>query len=135
MQCPKCGSDQTQRLKLIYESGTKDINTTGYTAGTGIGSLVGLGGAATKTTGTSQSLMAQRTAPPIKKSFKWPMISLLFGLFLFGTVNWLSVALTLGGVGFAFLAWKHNANEWPGRYKSWLESWHCNKCGEIYLQA
>jgi formate/nitrite transporter FocA (FNT family) len=134
MQCPKCSSDNTQKLKIIYESGTKEINTTGYSAGTGLGSLVGIGGAATKTTGRSQSLMAQRIAPPRKSSFKWPVISLIAGIVLLKIKVVLGATLITGGAGFIFLVWKHNTQQWPGLYKNWIGSWHCNKCGEIYLQ-
>lgn len=134
MQCPKCGSENTQKLKVIFENGTKEINTTGYTAGTGIGSVLGIGGAATKTTGTSQSLMGQRTAPPVKKSFKWAAISMIVGILMHSSI-WLCLVLVLGGAAFASIAWKYNTNEWPELYRRWLDSWHCNKCGDIYLQA
>lgn len=135
MICPKCNSDNTQKLSVIFESGTNSINTTGYVAGTGLGSIVGIGGAATKMSGTSQSLLAERVAPPAKKKYKWPMVSILFGVFLLGTVNWLSAVLIAGGVIFNILAWKYNSDQWPGLHQTWLSSWCCNKCGAVYQQA
>lgn len=38
MKCPKCESENTQRLEVAFHSGTQNISTTSNTAGVGIGS-------------------------------------------------------------------------------------------------
>jgi hypothetical protein len=66
MQCPACHSDQSQRLQVIFERGTQNIQLFSSTGGLAPGGGVAEG--FTSTTGTSQSLLAQRCAPPRKKS-------------------------------------------------------------------
>jgi len=81
MKCPKCESENTQRLEVAFHSGTQNISTTSNSAGVGIGSggRVGFGGGVTKTSGQSQSILAQQASPPAKLSYKWPVI-ILFAL-------------------------------------------------------
>ena len=138
MQCTKCNSENTQRLEVVYHGGTQDINTTGSTVGGGYGGAFGIGGAVTKTSGQSQSMLAQRAAPPIKKSYKWGAIMLIAGLLLLGgPAGAVIVGLLLlaGGGLIVYVASQFNSNEFPSLYQTWLESWLCNKCGTIYQQA
>jgi len=136
MQCPKCNSDNTQRLEVVYHGGTQDINTTGATVGGAHGGgIFGLGGAVTKTTGQSQSILAQKAAPPSKKPYKWGSIFLLVGTVLLSGPT----GILLTGIGFIALggymvysAYQFNSKEWPTLHQCWLDSWLCNKCGTTY---
>ena len=71
MQCPKCGSENCQRLEVMYELGTQDINTVSRSAA--IGSVAGRGAAgigSTTTEGQSQTRMAEKASPLMtRKSF------------------------------------------------------------------
>lgn len=140
MQCPQCKSDNVQKLSIIYESGTHQINTTSHTIGGGIGSTSGgVGTANTHTTGQSQSLLAQKSAPPKKKSLGLAILVLFVGvIFLFMAMGGsnssskvfiasIPVSLFLG-----FRAFKYNREVYPGEYQNWLKMWHCHKCGAIY---
>lgn len=76
MQCPKCSSDNTQRLEVIYESGTQQIRIVSNTVGGG-GAYGGGpfgGGAVTSTSGTQQTASAQKASPPGKKSYAGPIL-------------------------------------------------------------
>lgn len=65
MHCEKCGSENTQRLQVIYDGGTQDLRATSHTAEVGsISGALGFGGAVTKTAGTSRSVLAQKASPP-----------------------------------------------------------------------
>lgn len=132
MECPKCKSDNTQRLEVIFDNGTQDINTRSSTVGTAYGrGGLGVGGGSTKTTGQSQTKQAQKAAPPKKPSW-WVVVPLVFmGVILLLNVWYIGLAL----LGFAyFVGTKVIASKktYPGLYQNWLSSWMCNKCGEIY---
>ncbi len=143
MDCPQCKSDNVQKLSIIYESGTQQINTTSRTVGGGVGYAGGLGGgagsASTHTTGQSQSLLAQKAAPPKKKTFGVAVLVLFTGLIF--------LCMAMGGSNNSFLiflasiplsvflgykAYRYNQDEYPPLYQNWLKMWHCHKCGSIY---
>ena len=141
MQCPKCSSDNTQRLEVVYESGTQQIRTMSNTVGGG-GAYGGgpFGGAAvTSTSGTQQTASAQKAAPPTKKSYIGPvLLSVISFPVLFNpSVEYFvfAAACTALAVWLWRRASDYNTNVWPGLKKLWLESWMCNKCGNIYQHA
>ncbi len=139
MQCPTCGSDNTQRLEVIYESGTQEIRTTSNTVGGGGGFGGGGafgGGGVTSTRGTQQTASAKKAAPPAKKSY---VGAVLLSLIAFPVVfNPSATYFLIAGACAALAFWlgrrahEYNTNVWPGLKKIWLESWMCNKCGNIY---
>jgi hypothetical protein len=138
MQCDKCGSENTQRLEVAFESGTNDINTKSHTAGVAsITGALGIGGSVTKTSGISQSVLAQKVSPPLKKSYKWPSISVIVGLLCFSSTSIFPIGILLVAVGGLLItkAAKFNNNVWPAQYQYWQESWVCHKCGNIYHHA
>jgi len=141
MQCNKCGSENTQRLQVAFEGGTQDISATSHTAGVGsIGGKLGLSGAVTKTSGTQQSVLAQKAAPPPKAPLKPGVGLIVFGLIMMSFVGgfWFvtfGLASIAGGGYMIFKAQQFNSKEWPALYQRWLESWLCHKCGHIYHHA
>jgi hypothetical protein len=139
MQCEKCGSENTQRLQVAFEGGTQDISATSHTAGVGsLSGALGLSGSITKTSGTSQSVLAQKVAPPQKRPLKGAVITAIIGLLFLGGGIWASLfglGLIAAGGYFAFTAIQFNSKEWPSQYQYWSESWLCHKCGHIYHQA
>lgn len=139
MKCTKCESDNVQSLAVIYESGTQQINTTSRTSGGGLGFGggglgVGVGGGRTKTSGTQQSHLASKAAPPAKKTFTTAGIIIFIGI-VTATMNLPIIILLLAiGIGgfLGYRAFKYNKEEFPPKYEVWLQSWHCNKCGTIF---
>lgn len=135
MQCTQCNSDNTQRLSVIYQSGTQNISTTSRTYGGGGGSGFGLGAATTTTSGTAQSYLATKAAPPPKKSYKM-LLLIVPGIAIGAFAENMLIAAIIGGFG-AFLCYKsyrYNKDVYPGLRAIWLKSWHCNKCGTIYSE-
>lgn len=135
MKCPKCSSDNTQRLQVVYEHGTQIIRTTSSTVGGGYGGAFGVGTAHTTTQGAAQSTMAQKSAPPAKKQISWLIILILIGLLcLLGGAGWkfFGVAICVASAYGIHLATTFNKEQWPALYKTWEESWVCNKCGHFY---
>jgi len=151
MKCPKCESENTQRLEVVFHGGTQNISTTSNSAGVGIGSggRIGFGGGVTKTSGQSQSVLAASCAPPAKKSLKRSGVIFLVGLLFVAlplSQSRLSFSqiypqlffglafITVGGY-LSFKSYQFNTKEWPSLYQHWSESWLCHKCGGIYHQA
>ncbi|BDI07342.1 hypothetical protein [Sphaerotilus microaerophilus] len=141
MKCPQCGSDTTQRLQVVHEQGTQLINTTSNTVGTGFNASplasLGLAGARTKTTGTAQSAMAQRAAPPPRYPVVAGLGVVLFGLLCLAGDGWAKLGgLALMATGLYASHWAHayNREKWPALYARWESSWLCSKCGCIYVQ-
>lgn len=140
MQCTQCNSDNVQKLSVVYQSGTSQINTTSRTFGSGVGfggggGLFGVGSASTKTTGQSQSHLAAIASPPKKKGYMIPYVIIVLSIIavmakiITGGVFILPLALA---VFLIYRAFSYNKNQWPPKYQEWSKSWHCNKCGAIY---
>jgi hypothetical protein len=136
MNCQQCGSENTQRFQMAYEHGTQNINTSSRTLGLGFaGGGLGVGSAATATSGTSQSLMAQKVAPPLKKALKKPIIAILVGLLLMSAGHGaIALGLFVAGPGafFVYKALSYNSSILPVLQQRWLSSWLCHKCGNTF---
>jgi hypothetical protein len=82
---------------------------------------LGLGGAVTATAGQSQSKLAQRLSPPLKKKIP--------------TWAWFTILIYVGMVlvpYFWYVNRKWNTEKWPALYQEWAASWYCNKCGTAF---
>ena len=135
MQCTRCKSDNTQRLSVIYQSGTQQISTTSNTFGGGVGTGFGVGSATTSTSGTAQSYLAIKAAPPTKKSFKRALIFMFLWLlgFFYKEISFiLFLPFLAAAIFFAYKSFRYNSNQYPALRQAWLMSWHCNKCGMVY---
>lgn len=138
MHCPTCNSDNVQKLSILYESGTNDIQTSSTTvgAGLGLGHTGGFGSAQTTTRGQSQSKLAQKAAPPAKKNY-YPVLAILAGILLFMASSqfmflFIAVLLIAGGGFLLYKAQIYNNTTWRELYEKWQKMWHCNKCGTIF---
>src|SRR6185503_16917961 len=79
--CTKCGSAEVRRLSLIYEEGLSHSASQSQTAfgGAGFGTT-----ASTFSTGTSQTALSKKAAPPAKKHTI--LLALLAGFLAFCTL-------------------------------------------------
>ena len=162
MRCPACGSENTQRLAVIYESGTShsSAKTQGSVYGSGVNlnaenSGVGLysGSVNSTTSGVTQTFAAQRAAPPRAKTFmqsglgKWSLtialgagaIAFIFGVGASGKTDysWLWTTWVVCALVFALnavLVADYNESTWKPQYQAWEKRWLCHKCGTVYEQ-
>jgi hypothetical protein len=136
LNCPNCGSENTQTLLVIYESGTQDFNARSSSAGIFGGGSLGIGGGLTKTSGTTSTKFAQKAAPPSRKRLRWAILVTLFVPMYLG-----SFATVLGYAVFAVCAYwiytiiKFNRNELPNLVSRWRNQWACHKCGSFFEQS
>ena len=142
MNCPKCNSDNTQSLPMIYESGTSVSQSTSHSHGGGFFNILPTFRMKTQTNSLSQSVTAQKAAPPEKQKLIVPivlaLVSLLFTLSAFGTTfNLVQFLISLVALAvFTFLTYnkiQYNKKVWPEEHNTWENSWKCHKCGTIFL--
>ena len=143
MKCPKCESENTQRLEVAYQSGTQNISTASNSAGLGFsGGRIGIAGGVSKTSGQTQSALAVACSPPVMKPtkpLKWAIAGsgalILWGISMHWVVPLIGVALAVLNVRRLRSHSQFNSTEWPQLYQHWAESWICHKCGGIYHQV
>jgi hypothetical protein len=142
LNCPKCKSENTQTLTVIYDGGTNVTQSTSKTSAGGFLNPIPSITAKTKSTEVTQTKLAQKATPPEKKKITIQVgVTILgilillssfgnkfdIGLFLF------SIVLT-GGFGYwSYIRMKYNKEEWPQKLETWEKSWYCHKCGGIFI--
>ena len=134
--CTKCGSSQVRRLSLIYEEGLSHSASQSQTAfgGGGFGTT-----ASTFSTGTSQTALSKKAAPPTKKHTI--LLAMLAGFLGFCTVagiaNFSFWTLVFGGLTYlavmkSLKAKAYNAMAFPEERARWERSFMCNRCGGVF---
>jgi len=141
LNCPSCSSGETQKLSLVYEQGLSNINTKSATGGIGLsGGGLGLASVSTTTTGVTQTVASQRSAPPSKKRYFKPLLTILIvwvlvtlfvmpGNFLGKVFELLWMGASAAWVVYAF---KYNSTVWPGLQATWDRTFVCNRCSNIF---
>lgn len=131
LECPKCGSENTQKLSLAVEAGTFSSNSFSFGIG-GAGTSMGVLGASTS--GASTSKMAQKFAAPEKMpvigGFLAIMLLAAIAAFFFG-----GIAITVGfwiGVVAAILALAYNLTSFPREFAEWNAKFLCLRCAEVF---
>jgi transcription elongation factor Elf1 len=146
--CPECGSDGTQKAKVLYESGTSTSTSTMAGIGVGTGGKVGVGVGAGR--GSSQSELARKLSPPAKPGSITPgVIWIIGGIIMFvmaiqffpaGAVG-AGVFFVLVAGGFGMLGYRGIKKEngkrasYNDKYAKWDRLWYCVRCGHtFYIQ-
>jgi hypothetical protein len=142
LSCPKCSSDQTQRISILYHSGTNTISTSTVGAAIGSGHSAAVGVAATS--GQAQSLLAQQLAPPQEQQSLgscWVIILGFIGGVLGGAWSGqvLLFYILMGGSflwAFALAKQAHNFNrkEFHRLYVEWGKQFMCLRCGHRFAE-
>jgi hypothetical protein len=138
--CPKCGSEDTKKLSVLWRDGVQSINT--RTAGVGVaGGRLGVGVAATQ--GIAQSASSQIAAPPTPKEVKGLGWAVLFGFIAFTSITQLSVGGFIFAAIFAWLSYsafkrwtalgEYNKNVHPGLLREWESTYRCGRCENMYV--
>jgi hypothetical protein len=139
LTCPKCKSENTQKLSGIVASGTSHSQSHsvgsvgGYAAG---GPAFGTTSSTTNT--VTHSALAQKLAAPKKK----PTIVLVIGFAFLISLTWGIFGKILGTLGAAALAYwafilftknaAYNATVLPGLLADWNQSFYCHRCEHTF---
>ncbi len=157
--CPKCGSENTQNVKILHASGSSSGVSvgTGFSSGTSHSHGTGFGThSSTHTTTTrtkNQTELAKKFDPGARPSKGTGLIvmAVIFGFFLILSF-WLSSLFSLkGGPGVFSLIWALLAGAMIAIYvmgtngrkeqlKIWLQrqeyldaAWFCHRCGHDWI--
>jgi len=145
LNCPECGSDTTQKAKVIYELGTSTSVNTMAGIGVGAGGKIGVG--VGTGTGSSQSELAKKLSPPAKPgSIAVGIIVIIFAIVILyiailffqdgavGTGMFLVlVAGTFGILGYSQIKKENDKSiSYAGAYAKWERLWYCSRCGHTF---
>lgn len=142
MNCPSCGSQETQRLQVLYESGVTQVHAFQHVYGVTNAPLV-----YARTDAVERTLLAQRLAPPMRRSAApagWLLVAggvVLYDAFRtvhFGSVERFEVIVGCAAIalGFALAQVIGRANaRIRDDLDKWSRSWHCNRCGALFLMS
>ena len=127
-RCPVCDSENVQRCAVIYQSGISSSN-----AATLADKFVAV------TKGVNMTALAQSVAPPAKKenSWFWTIMCALAALVFLDEGNGVIFFISLCFAGF-FLKENleiknYNEKIWPELYDTWLHSYLCHRCGNVFV--
>ena len=147
-KCPTCGSEQVQRVSVVYESGTTSTRGRGLGVAIAGDDLIPVG---TSTRSTSQTQLAARLVPPKKQGAGYILsaVAITLGGVVFGLIpaaagGVIGIAigscLALGGFagGLVYAATEskkvsaYNSQVWEKQYQQWQRRWLCHKCGHVF---
>ena len=110
--------------------------------GLGRGGLA-IGAAGASTSGTSQTVLSQRAAPPDRKPYLVPLLK-IFGGFVVASVAVSALGVPILGalvtlawiaatVGWIYRTAHFNANTWPVQVEQWQRSFLCHRCHHVFV--
>jgi hypothetical protein len=140
LTCPKCQSENTQKLSAIVASGTSQSQSVsvGSYGGT-VGGAAQFGTTSSTTNTTTQSVLAKKLSAPAKK--KTILVLVGFGFLALIALGMFSSKLlgipVAAGVGYwGFMIYTknvaYNATVWPGLFEEWSQSFYCHRCENIF---
>lgn len=138
--CPNCGSENIQKMQIVYQSGTGTRssvttyeNRAGYTM-------------ESETNEQHSTNLAASVAPPNKKETHFGftiicgIVSAYFIYCLFQHFSWFDLIvggiaglLAFGGYESSMEVSAWNENEYPKLYEEWANSFICHKCGHRFV--
>lgn len=148
--CPSCESHEVRKVSLVYEEGFQKTRTKTIFGGGAIsllGPVFGLGAAYSR--GTSQSLLAERLAPPrVPRPFFYAVIAFLV-IGIVGLLPPILIGIIFGNIAYHFVVfiWFAALIAYPcyvfiremallRGYQKKLSDWNqlfmCNQCGHIF---
>lgn len=156
--CPKCQSEHVQKISIIVEQGTTEINTESSSAGVAVGfGGAAVGGGKTVTSGTAQSELAKKFSLELKDESDFSLtnvvgfiVSAIAGVIVGGWIHgfwgWVVGILSFAIVFTPFIKFdeyldktifKKSNEEKTGRQQKkdlWKESgFYCNRCAAKFV--
>lgn len=130
LSCPRCGSENTQKLSLAVQAGTSTVTTASALVG---GSSGHFGQGLAITGGTSASQLAKEYAEPRRKMVFLPILLALPAAAFLALFHWfiglviLMPFLLKGWVNFSY-----NRMVQPQRHAEWNAKFICLRCANVF---
>lgn len=127
-RCPRCRSENVQSCPVIYQSGTS-----------GSASVTAADRFIAVTRGKTMTDLARSVAPPMRKKTGWwvTVVLICVTLLLLNTNHTWLIVIALGAACLSgkdnFDAKEYNEQIWPRIYDTWLHSYLCHRCGNIFV--
>lgn len=137
--CPQCHSQQVQSLSMVHQMGTSSTIAKGKSVGVTGGGSIGV--MSTRTKGISQTVAAQRFAPPTYRSVPFFLWLLLVGGIVVALIGLNAVAILIGiamvvpAIAQSRSNGSCNKKEFPKARQLWEQCWLCHQCGFSYIPA
>jgi len=139
LACPVCGSENTQKVSLIYESGTSSTNSSSLGIGiSGHHKAIGVA----NTSSNTQSDLAKRCAPPKKRGTTeqgvWTLLGIIPAIGIATVFNSDALGIAVWTLLFAALlastrsAARYNRDIYPRRYDAWAKRMLCLRCDNMF---
>ena len=131
LSCPRCKSENTQKLSLLVEGGTSKTSTTTFGVG-GVGGNMAAGGALSS--GVSTSKLAEKNKAPEKI----PVIRLSLAILFLAWLISLFAGATAMTIGFllvvvvAVSGWRYNWTKFGREFAQWDAKFICLRCSNIF---
>lgn len=134
LNCPACGSSNTQKLSLLVMGGTQSSRTRSTGVGL-IGGDVGVGMASSNN--RSITALAKAYSPPRKRSAVGALIfGLLLGLLVSIFAGWAGfIGGVIGGVVGFIVNHKYHKNVYLPGVSRWNSSFLCLRCSHSFTPA
>jgi len=159
--CPKCGSENTQKITAVAASGTTEGTSQTTTVGGGVGGGgFGAGVASGTTKSQFQTELAKRFSPP-EKEMEGVFFHIITGLIIYAVVMAVAAFFIIGfgeqiiGEFLATVAWlafgvwyglrrirkgsenraksqRFNREEYPALLDMWENGFYCHRCEHTY---
>ena len=140
--CPKCSSDNTQKISSIVEAGT--TKTTGTTQSVGVASVrggLGVGTSVGTINATSKTALATKLASPVKQnSFVFYVLMVSIPFLIVVIFPWYLGYPLAGFIGWMLFqkadkAKTYNREVFPGLLSNWQSSFYCHRCDNSFIPA
>lgn len=139
LTCPKCKSENTQKLSSIVDGGTSHSQSHSVgSVGGSIGGSPSYGVTSSTTNTRTQSMLAKKLGAPAKK----PTFLLILGFGFLMLVVWGMFGKFVGlllAAGLGFLAYTlftkntaYNTAVLPGLLEEWNASFYCHRCENVF---
>jgi hypothetical protein len=136
MQCPSCGSNNTQKSSAAYEQGVR------ITEGRGTGffvtsrGTVGVGKSRRKS--RSSTLATERNAPHRMvptRSILVGVVGLILSLVALNSgIGFVAFLILMVGTFWAMIYFSAPTHGEATEEKRWQSQWYCKKCGELFFE-
>lgn len=148
MTCPKCDHGEWKLASLVFAEGIQTIDTRTSSSGIGAGTGgIGIGVGFSSTSGSQQTALSQKAAPPEKTTTSGPSFGAAFAFAVFGfgflwggiaDFHWKAILLGLACLlvpGITIVLSVDNLRE-EKEHEDALSRWRsqkmCTRCGYLY---